>query len=265
MSFPELLPGYTPTLASLHAYARAMEAVPRAHGVPHPRWWHIGLMPGVSALRTAPVALPDGGEFTSVMDLKSLEIVVRAPDEEHRLSMGAGLTAPEMAERIIVVAMERGLPGPYDRSRFADSAPRQLEPGAVAAYSAAFDAALAVLQHRREMLGDRVSPILMWPHEFDMSFERYGDRTVVEAGVEYHTQINLGFYPADDPYIYSSPWPFEPGLVDVPLPHGAVWNTVGWTGARLPYHAVVGSDGSEVVAEFAAAVFAAAAPGLGIG
>lgn len=265
MPFPELLPEFAPTLATLHAYTLAMEAVPRAHGIPHPRWWHVGLVPGASSLGTAPVALTGGGEFTSVMDLESVEIVVRVPEEEHRFSMSAGLTAAEMADRIIVVAAGRGLRGPYDRSRFDDDAPRHLESGAVAAYAAAFDAAVAVLQHRRGTLGDRVSPVLVWPHGFDMSFECYGTRSVTEAGADHATQINLGFYPGDDPYFYSSPWPFDPELVERPLPRGAVWNTAGWTGACLPYAAVVGGNGFEVVGEFAAAVFAAAAPGLGIG
>ena len=76
--------------------------------------------------------------------------------------------------------------------------------------------------------------------------------------------MNLGFYPAGDPYFYSTPWPFDPTMAETPLPHGATWNT-DWNGAVLPYSAIEGDPaGGDKVAEFAKAVFDAASPMLGL-
>jgi hypothetical protein len=109
-----------------------------------------------------------------------------------------------------------------------------------------------------------VGPIQVWPHGFDLSFEWFGTRMVETEGERSSSQLNLGFYPAGDPYFHSSPWPFDESLTTAPLPPGAVWNTDGWSGARLPYSPLVGDPAAgSKVADFARAVFAAAAPTLG--
>ncbi len=262
--FPELDPGGAATLATIHAYALAMAAVPRAHAAPHPRWWHIGLRVEDGGLDTTAVPISGGGELRLRMDLYRHQVVLIAPEAEHRFEMGAGLTASELGDRIITIADSLGLRPEYDQARFANDESRRYEPAVAATYRDALHAAAAVFGRYRTLLGDRVSPILVWPHEFDISFECYGTRTVSWEGAEHPTQVNLGFYPAGDPYFYSSPWPFESGFLAAPLPHGAVWNATGWTGARLPYSAARGEDGAEIVIDFARAVLAAAGPALGI-
>jgi hypothetical protein len=199
------------------------------------------------------------------IDLDGHAVVLETPGAMHRVSMTAGLSATQMGDRVIAVAEAAGLPGPYDRSKFDSAAARTYDTTAAETLGDAFGEAAALLDRRRSMLGERVSPVLMWPHGFDMAFEWYGTRTVTERGNEHPTQINLGFYPAGDAYFYSSPWPFDPGLTATTLPHGAVWHTEGWTGAELPYEAALGGNGADVVLEFAAAVFDRAAPGLGQG
>jgi hypothetical protein len=62
--------------------------------------------------------------------------------------------------------------------------------------------------------------------------------------------------------VYSSPWPFDPALIDAELPKDASWST-SFDGAVLPYEAVRTSPDPEGrILEFAATVFDAAAPGL---
>jgi hypothetical protein len=261
---PHLTDGHEPTRATLHAYARAVEAVPRAHGIAHPKWWHVSLKVRPEGLVTDPVPLPGGGSLGIRMDLRRHEVVVdTSTGDRHAVDMQSATTATEVADRLIAVSADHGLVGGYDRSRFENEDARAYDPGAAAAYGDAFTAVHAVLERHRAGLGERVSPIQVWPHGFDLSFEWFGTMTVEHDGGEAPAQLNLGFYPAGEPYFYSSPWPFDEALTRVALPHRAVWNTEGWQGALLPYDAVrVSDDPGRALSEFAAAVYEAAAPTL---
>ena len=98
-----------------------------------------------------------------------------------------------------------------------------------------------MFERHRVSLGDRVSPIQLWPRGFDLAFEWYNTRTEEYEGETLAAHLNLGFFPGGDrPYFYSNPWPFDPALTQVALPQGAVWQTDGWNGTMLPYDAVQG-------------------------
>jgi len=263
-AFPALPSRYEPTRETLHAYAHAVGSVPRAHGIAHPSWWHVSLKVRPEGLVTDAVPLPDGGALSLRMDLRSHEIIVRTSSgSEERFDMRMGATGTEMAGQIHAVAAEHGLAGRYDRARFESDAARPYDPAAAAAYFDAFTIAHTVFERHRTALGPRVGPIQVWPHGFDLAFEWFGTRDEPHGDGEAAAQLNLGFYPAGDAYFYSTPWPFDPALAEVPLPHGATWNTE-WKGAQLPYAMVQGrSDGSAMVGEFAGVVFEAASPTLG--
>jgi hypothetical protein len=59
-------------------------------------------------------------------------------------------------------------------------------------------------------------------------------------------QMNFGFTPGDggipEPYFYVTAYPRPDGLLDTPLPADAVWHTAGFTGAVMPYQALVGAE-----------------------
>lgn len=263
--FPAL-PGeaYEPTRATLHAYAKAVGAVPREHAVPHPKWWHVALAVRPEGLATDSIPLPGGGSLAIRMDLAEHRIVVRTSHgEEDAIDMRPRPTATEVGDRLIALAGAHGLAGPYDRARFDDDGPRDYDTGAATAYFEAFTAAHGILERHRTRLGDRVSPINLWPHGFDLAFEWFGTRTETYQGEELQAQLNLGFYPGRDPYFYSNPWPFDDRLPEVPLPHGARWTTEDFEGSIMPYASLQGdpSAGDKLLA-YAQAVFDAAAPTL---
>jgi hypothetical protein len=262
MRLPALRPEFEPTRETLHAYARAVSAVPRAHAIGHPKWWHISLEARPEGLVTDSVPLPGGETLGLRIDVPRHEIVVRSSSGfSHAIDMRSGATGTEMADEIIEVASALGLEGTYERSRFEDDGPRAYEPPAAEAYFAAFTVVSTILERRRATLGERAGPVQVWPHGFDMAFEWFGGKTSTE-GDEQSAQVNLGFYPGDPPYFYSSPWPFDDALTEAPLPHGAVWNTEGWKGAMLPYDEVRGGDASVILSDFGREVFEAALPTL---
>ncbi len=264
LTLPPLPKEYEPTRATLHAYAGAVGAVPRAFAVPHPHWWHISLKVRPEGLVTDPIPLPDGGSLSIRMDLRSHEIVIRAADGSvDTIDMTAGLTATEVGDRIAAVAAEHGLNGGIDRERYANGEAHEYNPIAAEAYFDAFVAVASIFEQHRSTLGLQVGPVQVWPHGFDLAFDWIGTRTERFDGKDLPAQLNLGFYPGGDPYFYSNPWPFEEPLMETPLPHGAVWHTEGWQGTKLPYAALVGDPKAETkLLEYARAVFETASPSL---
>ena len=234
VKLPELMPEYESTRATLHAYARSVGVVARTHGIAHPKWWHTSLKVRPEGLVTDPVPLPGGGSFAAAVDVRHHEIVLRASTGwEHRIDLRAGETATAVGDGVIAAVAGLGLDGEYDRSKFENDDPRIYDPSAAEAYFEAFVAVDTVFERHRVSLGDRVSPIQVWPHGFDLSFEWFGTRTEEQGGEKLPAQLNLGFYPGSTPYFYSNPWPFDEGFIGSPLPHGAQWHTEGSQGTML--------------------------------
>lgn len=252
------------TRSTLHAYARAIAAVPRAHGVEHPHWWHTSLKVRPEGLVTDPVPLPDGGLLGIGMHMRAHIIEVRSSTGERwNLDLRAGMTGAEMGDAIVAVAEGVGLEGGYDRERYDDAAPREYDPEAAERFGSAFTTIAVAFERHRVTLDPRVSPVQVWPHGFDLAFDWFGTGTADHDGETLPAQLNLGFYPGAEPYFYSNPWPFDESLTSVALPHGATWNVDGWQGTKLPYDVVRETDDPVgTIVDYARAVYEAAAPTL---
>ncbi len=267
---PALPEDWETTRATLHAYAQAIGAIPRAHAAAHPKWWHVSLTVQPDGLVTEDMALPDGGTFNVRLDLKSHAVVVEAGDgRSTALSMTEGATGTQMGDRVIAAVAELGLEGDYNREKFEDEDPREYDPAAGEAFLQAVNTVNEVFEQHRASLSGDVGPVHLWPHGFDLATEWFGTRVekYEEEGqvTEYPSQLNLGFFPGSErPYFYSNPWPFEGDkLTSEPLPHGAQWHTEGWEGSILYYDQLQGDpDAATKLAEYARAVFDLAAPTL---
>lgn len=266
---PPMPPDFEPTRATLHAYAHAVGAIPRVHGTTHPKWWHISLEVTPLGLVTDSMALPDGGTFRLRMDLVAHRIVLESSDgRRQELAMTTGMTGTEMGDAVIAAVAGWGLDGEYTREKFESDEPRPYDPKVAAGFFAVLVGVEHVLALHRATLPGVVGPLQVWPHGFDLAFEWFGTRieTYEEHGevVELPAQINFGFYPGGEPYLYANPWPFESDvLLDRPLPAGAGWHTEGWQGSMLPYRQVAGrDDGMERILAYTKAVFEAASPTL---
>lgn len=267
--FPAL-DGFEPTRQTLHLYSQAVGIVPRAHGIAHPKWWHISLKVRPDGLATDNVPLPDGGILGLRLDLRQHQIVLETSRGDVRsFSMKAGLTGTEMGEIIITAVAEFGLSGEYARAKFESDEPRIYDPDQARRY---FDLLVEVDRifktHKASLKGE-TGPVQVWPHGFDLAFEWFGTRIVTreEHGQvqAFPAQLNLGFYPGNTDtasYFYSNPFPFEAEkLLDKPLPAGARWHTDGWQGTLLPYAAVVNdAQGENKLVAYAQTVYDLTAP-----
>jgi len=257
------------TRATLHAYSHAVSALPRAHAVAHPKWWHVSLAITPAGLVTDAMQLPGGGAARVRMDLsRHVAAIETSQGDVLEFDLTAGMTGTELGDALIAAAADLGLEDVYDRERFESDEPRPYDPGAAETWFGAVTDVAGVFRRHIASLAGWSGPVQHWPHNFDTSVEWFADRMVshTEGGetTESPAQINLGFYPAGRPYFYSNPWPFDAdALVGIPLPHGAEWHTEGWEGTILYYDTLAGDpSGPEKLAEYAAAVHAAAAPTL---
>ena len=264
-SFPALADHWEPSRATLHAYAKALDALPQAHVTKHPAWWHISLKPRPNGLATSNIALPDGGLMNGLLDFRNHEIVLESSSGWRRsFSAREGRTGTQMAEALIDSVEEIGLTGEYVRKDFEDDAAGKYDEAAVAPFWTALTSVTGVFEAHRATLDHRsVSPVQFWPHGFDLAFEWFGTKQAEEGGTTYPSQLNLGFYSAGRPYFYSNPFPFSGDEVrKMELSVGA-WCDEMFEGSILYYDEV--ADSPDVVAKlatYAREVFEAASPTL---
>jgi hypothetical protein len=270
--FPPLT-GWESTRDALHGYARAVGIIPRAHAIPHPKWWHISLKVRPDGLETENMALPDGGLFALKMDLhRHRVLLLTSRGEAFEFDMRAGLSARQFRDRLLQAVAGLGLAGEYDLEKAGDPYPTVYDPAASEKFFTALVNACRIFELQRARLDGERGPVQLWPHGFDLAFEWFGTRQVEisEQGEtrRYPAQLNLGFSPGEpnhpQPYFYSNPWPFEADqLLDKPLPAGARWFTNSWQGSLLPYSELARDARAEQrLLDYARAVFQASAPTL---
>jgi hypothetical protein len=269
--FPALT-NWGPTRQTLHLYCQAIGVIPRAHAQFNPRWSHISFKVQPNGLRTGEMDRPGGGRFWLVVDLTRHQVVLHTNDGPFReFDMTQGLTGTQFGDALLAAVAELGLSADYKRKVFESDEPRQYDPEVVGRYLTALLNADRIFKEHRATLGGEVSPVQLWPHNFDLAFEWFGTRVErhEENGrvKEYPSQINLGFYPGDPdnaPYFYSNPWPFEAEkLTSHPLPEGARWFTESWQGSILPYDELAGDTNAESrLKAYARAVYEIASPML---
>ena len=97
---------------------------------------------------------------------------------------------------------------------------------------------------RGQLKGNK-TPVVVWPHGFDLSFLWF------KEGEDEQTDSHMifGFSPGlsdDEPYLYSYAWPTPDGFVGSDLPPGASWERDWPTpGAKIPYSSFAGLEDPE--------------------
>lgn len=272
MSLFTSLANFEPTRKTLHLYSQAIGAIPRTHGIAHPKWWHISLNVRPEGLSSDNIPLPDGGILTLRLDFHQHNVVLATSRGETRtLPMAAGLTGTQMGDSVITAVAEFGLYGEVARTKFENTDPRTYDPAQAEKFFNLLVEIERIFKTHQRQLPAPTGPVQLWPHGFDLAFEWFGSRTqtVTEHGrtEELPAQLNLGFYPGNEgiePYFYSNPWPFAGDvLLGKPLPQGARWHTDSWEGSMLPYAGLVDDPQAESrLLEYARAVYDLAAPTL---
>lgn len=255
MTYPTLT-DRSPTIVSMHAYSRILGSIRGAQSEPHPRWWHASLQVTPEGLATGDfplegstgrLVLQPGGRVISGTGTNgdfTVALAGSAATVGRQVLDGLGATIDVDPESWNAIAA-----GEYDAA-VADH------------YHRALLTVWETLEESAGWIAVDTGPLNLWPHHFDVSFEWFSNAVEVyqeEGGPkEYNKQVGFGFSPGDDgdpqPYFYANPWPFDEAFRAVELPEGASWHAEGWSGAFLPYSAVV-QRGSGLLAEFFSVVF----------
>ena len=103
-------------------------------------------------------------------------------------------------------------------------------------YLAVLDATYTALARFRAKLCGHLSPIVLWPHHFDMAFLHFPGPGADERS---DSHLAFGFAPFSDgfdrPYLYAYAWSPAAGYVDVPVKSPARANKEGYTGLYAAY------------------------------
>lgn len=260
------LADWKPTREALHAYCRVLGGIRKQLSQPHPLWWHASLQVVSEGLTTGPLALSGvAGEIS--LDLESHEAVISIEDsEEERIRLRPGLPGAELAAFCIAALTADGEIEGLASADFDDMIPRQSDPEAARHFFTALRSVQTVFEEAKTLICGDCSPIQLWPHHLDLSFEWFtADPSTSETGSSSEDgrhQIGFGFSPGDEgqdePYFYANPWPFDQTLTELPLPGSARWHVEGWNGTLLTY-AEVQSAGVGLLLDYLRAVHAAAA------
>lgn len=232
MGIEPLPSGWNTTRALLQGYAHALTVFPRAAAPAHPRWNHVAMEPTGTGWAAAATPLADGTKLESELDLENHRILVRAGDDEMRPDLTDAGSPMGLAHAVARLAEAHGSTIDIDTDRVPDLATAGYDPSAAAAFQASATAAVDAMAVLNSSLDGEVTGPHLWPHGFDIATEWFSQRLVDYDGSPTNAQINLGWYPLEDAYLYSIPWPFEESFAEASLPGDAIWHRAGWDGAR---------------------------------
>jgi hypothetical protein len=139
--------------------------------------------------------------------------------------------------------------------------PLQVRPELAADYAQVLYRIFTATARFRARLGGPMTPIVVWPEHFDLSFLWFATENATEAG----PHLNFGFAPyspgLERPYLYSYAHPLPADFGSPPLPPLATWHTAGWTGVVVPYDELVKmADPEAAIEETFAEIYQALLP-----
>lgn len=261
------LPGFDatamPTLQGLHRGALLLKAVQYLTQSPQPAYLDAAL----HMLPEGPASgrLPAGGG--AQLDLAGGRLVYRAADGTSaaiplagrsqaavfddlfaRLADSelAGLLPAEgsLETRVMTALQAAGRPVP-PHAQLLDETIITIDPQVAQDYHQAVDAIFTGLARFRAHLGGTLTPLVLWPHHFDLSTLWFPGEEVDDHA----PHLNFGFAPfsagIDEPYVYAYAYPYPAQYQPPAMPAGARWHTTGWTGAVLPY-AVIAAQANPI-------------------
>lgn len=247
MSYPDLsLPRWRPTRDTLQAYTRIIARIRQKMTPPQRHWQHASLRTSAVGFTTTPV--PAGSRtFDLEMNFFTHEVNIRTSSGDVDVISMEGQSAREFGEEAIEILDAFGIEVPLEKNYYDDESERVYDDLHVEAYWSALAKIDQVFKRFAKGLRQPTGPVQFFPHHFDHAVLWFSGRLVPGQdpdNEEYSDeQMNFGFSTGDesisDPYFYATAYPLPDGLTGVELPPPAYWHTTGFTGAILPYAALV--------------------------
>jgi hypothetical protein len=226
---------WTDTRQGLHQAAQVVGAVRTAVVAPEPNWTHLGLRVAKTGLTTG--ELPDFGTMT--LDIAAQAILFDPPDHDPVGFSLARHTQISLAEAVESGLEALGYPVALNHAKLTGKNVIDINPVPAADYARILVVMDAILAAFRDQLPGNKTPLIVWPHGFDLAFLWFAtDETSEEA-----PHMGFGFSPysagLERPYLYSYPYPVPDNLTGLELPPVTRWHTEGWTGTVTDYDQVI--------------------------
>lgn len=218
------------TRDALHRAAQSLALVQKAFSPSLPNAQHLSLLVRETGLITRPLRF---GRMA--FNFNSGEIDLEINGQHTRLPIH-NQTPRTLHAALLNQLTASGITGVETVKSVDDDKPLEFDATIGQAYAAALWAIYTVIARVRGDWMGTVTPMVVWPHGFDLSTLYFPANLADE-----HTQphLNLGFSPSSTgfprPYIYAYIWPIPENLTATPLPAPARWTSDGWTGVIIDY------------------------------
>jgi hypothetical protein len=197
--------------------------------------------PGVSEPVTIPLAdHSQASLFETLLVAMAAQGDMLVPRSDERMSY---------TQALLMALEARGHRFKPQPGELTNDAPLTIDPRVSAEYiEALYRIFTATARFRARLIGS-MTPIVVWPEHFDLSFLWFATERVSDE----FPHMNFGFAPFDAeterPYLYAYAYPMPDGFERLPLPALAHWHTVGWKGVQVPYDKLVPVDDPEAEIE----------------
>jgi hypothetical protein len=225
----DALQSWDSTRDSLHSAAEVVGRIRKARVPKQPNALHLALFVTADGLTTGP--MDDG----SSLELHFAEVAVRGRTADGRIFSVPleGQTVAALLGRLAeALQLDTATLGSLNEA----NVPLVLDRAQARGYADALNAAYTGLARFRARLSGTMTPLVVWPHGFDLSGLWFPGQLADE---QTKPHVNFGFSPGSAglprPYLYAYAWPWPDGAESQPLPVPARWHIEGWKGALLDY------------------------------
>lgn len=249
MSYPDLnLSRWQATRDTLQAYAQIVARIRQKLTPPQRHWYHASLRTSAVGLTTTPV-LFGSRTFDIEMNFFTHEVNIRTNSGDVDVISLEGQSTREFGEELLEILQTFDIEAVLEESYYESDKERIYSDPYVEALWHALAQIDMTFKTFSKGLRQPTGPVQLFPHHFDLAVLWFSGRLVhgQDPQDEEHSdeQMNFGFSTGDsgieNPYFYITAYPLPDGLTDTPLPAPAYWHTSGFTGAILPYTALVES------------------------
>jgi hypothetical protein len=236
---------WTTTRQSLHQAAQIVGAVRAAVANPEPNWTHLGLRVIPGGLTTG--ELPNFGSMT--LDFTTQAIVFDPPDRDPVGFSLARHTQITLAEAVASGLEDLGYPVALNYGKLTGENIFEINPVPATDYAKILVAMDDILGAFRASLPGEKSPLVVWPHGFDLAFLWFATGKTSEDA----PHMGFGFSPysagLERPYLYTYPYPVPDNVTNLDLPPLTRWHAENWTGTLTDYDHIVRQQESRALIE----------------
>lgn len=238
MALPSLS-NWERTRDALHQIALVVGAIRVACADPQPNDLHFSLDLTDSGFSTSTMRCGGALEF----DLNMLQLRFSRCGASVFTLSAQGHSQVSLSQALIAIFQDSGYSISPSMKRITYDSALEIDAALSKDYLLALNRVYSALAGFRARLGGFMTPLVLWPHHFDMGFIWFPG-----SGSDEHADphISFGFAPFSDgldrPYLYAYAWSKTTGYVQAPLSAPAQAITTGYTGLYAPYDHLRGAS-----------------------